>query len=626
MNSKNKTIGVFIVAAFAVFLATFNETFMNVALADMCKSLNVGFSTIQWLVTAYMLGAAIMVPVASFLYRKIPTKPLFLIIMSFFIIGSLLGGLAGNNFILVLLARVIQAIGSGMLIPVAMNIVLDIAPREKLGLYMGTMGAMTTLGPSLSVIVAGLLLTASSFHILFWVFGGLCLLCFALGAVFVGNVANLSKPKLDILSVVLITIALVGILFAISFVFTTWYIAVATFVVGILALVLFILRQGKLKEPLINLKPLKVKAFSIAVILNMLGLIIVFAFNVLLPQYLQTVTGTEALFASLTLFPAIFLSCIVAPIAGKIYDKFGAKWLLVIGFLMMAIFAVLLACFIATPSLVLIGAMYVPVIIGSALVIGPVQSYGLSSLKPQDNPHGVTIFSTGFQIAGCIGASLFASIYASIIATNKDFVAGSNTSFLIVGLIIAGVALLGVVLSVILNILKKKEIKAQKTEVVADDKVKGIRGLMKTDVYTISNSATILDVMNFFIEKQISGCPIVDENNMFVGFISDGDIIRYLAKNHSAIKSAYIYQAVDGEQNDFNNKLKEVVNLNITDLCSKDLFFVDVNEDLGQVCKVLAETHKKKVPVMENGKMIGILTRSDITKYAIKSSINILSN
>ena len=626
MNSKNKTIGVFIVAAFAVFLATFNETFMNVALADMCKSLNVGFSTIQWLVTAYMLGAAIMVPVASFLYRKIPTKPLFLVIMSFFIIGSLLGGLAGNNFILVLLARVIQAIGSGMLIPVAMNIVLDIAPREKLGLYMGTMGAMTTLGPSLSVIVAGLLLTASSFHILFWVFGGLCLLCFVLGAVFVGNVANLSKPKLDILSVVLITIALVGILFAISFVFITWYIAVATFVVGILALVLFILRQGKLKEPLINLKPLKVKAFSIAVILNMLGLIIVFAFNVLLPQYLQTVTGTEALFASLTLFPAIFLSCIVAPIAGKIYDKFGAKWLLVIGFLMMAIFAVLLACFIATPSLVLIGAMYVPVIIGSALVIGPVQSYGLSSLKLQDNPHGVTIFSTGFQIAGCIGASLFASIYASIIATNKDFVAGSNTSFLIVGLIIAGVALLGVVLSVILNILKKKEIKAQKTEVVADDKVKGIRGLMKTDVYTISNSATILDVMNFFIEKQISGCPIVDENNMFVGFISDGDIIRYLAKNHSAIKSAYVYQAVDGEQNDFNNKLKEVVNLNITDLCSKDLFFVDVNEDLGQVCKVLAETHKKKVPVMENGKMIGILTRSDITKYAIKSSINILSN
>ena len=626
MNSKNKTIGVFIVAAFAVFLATFNETFMNVALADMCKSLNVGFSTIQWLVTAYMLGAAIMVPVASFLYRKIPTKPLFLVIMSFFIIGSLLGGLAGNNFILVLLARVIQAIGSGMLIPVAMNIVLDIAPREKLGLYMGTMGAMTTLGPSLSVIVAGLLLTASSFHILFWVFGGLCLLCFVLGAVFVGNVANLSKPKLDILSVVLITIALVGILFAISFVFITWYIAVATFVVGILALVLFILRQGKLKEPLINLKPLKVKAFSIAVILNMLGLIIVFAFNVLLPQYLQTVTGTEALFASLTLFPAIFLSCIVAPIAGKIYDKFGAKWLLVIGFLMMAIFAVLLACFIATPSLVLIGAMYVPVIIGSALVIGPVQSYGLSSLKPQDNPHGVTIFSTGFQIAGCIGASLFASIYASIIATNNDFVAGSNTSFLIVGLIIAGVALLGVVLSVILNILKKKEIKAQKTEVVADDKVKGIRGLMKTDVYTISNSATILDVMNFFIEKQISGCPIVDENNMFVGFISDGDIIRYLAKNHSAIKSAYVYQAVDGEQNDFNNKLKEVVNLNITDLCSKDLFFVDVNEDLGQVCKVLAETHKKKVPVMENGKMIGILTRSDITKYAIKSSINILSN
>ncbi|MBQ8761924.1 MAG: MFS transporter [Clostridia bacterium] len=457
MNTKNKTIPVFIVAAFAVFLATFNETFMNVALADMCASLGVGFSTIQWLVTAYMLGAAIMVPVSAFMFRKVPTKILFLCTVGCFIVGSLLGALAGNNFILVLVARIIQAIGSGMLIPVAMNIVLIIAPKEKLGSYMGIMGAMTTLGPSLSVIIAGLLLTISDFHILFWVFGALCLICFILGAIFVGNVAKLSKPKLDVLSVILISIALIGILFAISFVFSMWYIALIALALGVLALVWFVLRQRKLPDPLINIEPLKVKAFSISVILNMLALIMVFAFNVILPQYLQSVTGVDALTASLTLFPAIFLCCVISPIAGKIYDKHGAKWLLIIGFALMAIFAVLLALFISSPSLVLLGALYVPVIVGSAFIIGPVQSYGLSSLKPEQNPHGVTIFSTGFQIAGCIGASLFASAYAAIIGNSANFAQASNTSFLIIGLIIAGVAVLGLVLSLILNHLKRKE-------------------------------------------------------------------------------------------------------------------------------------------------------------------------
>ena len=468
--TKNKSVLTFIVAAFAVFLATFNETFMNVALSDMCIQLDVGFSTIQWLVTAYMLGAAIMVPISAFMYRKIPTKILFLSTVGCFLIGSLLGGLAGDNFILVLVARIIQAIGSGMLIPVSMNIVLEIAPREKLGSYMGIMGAMTTLGPSLSVIIAGLLLTVADFHILFWVFGALCLICFILGAFWVGNIAKLTKPKLDILSVILISIALIGILFAISYVFILWYGALIVFALGIASLIWFVLRQKKLPDPLINLEPLKNKAFSIAVILNMLGLIIVFAFNVLLPQYLQAETGAQALYASLTLFPAIFLSCIIAPIAGRIYDKYGAKWLLIIGFIMMALFAVLLAFFIASPSLVLIGALYVPVIIGSALIIGPVQSYGLSSLKPEQNPHGVTIFSTGFQIAGCIGASLFANIYASM-AIN-----GATNSFLIVALIIAGVSVLGLVLSIILNHLKKKELAKQpeNAEIIQETKEKTV--------------------------------------------------------------------------------------------------------------------------------------------------------
>ena len=164
-------------AAFAAFLATFNETYLNIGFSPIMNDFGVGVSTVQWLSTAYMLGAAVMVPVSAFLYRSVPTKPLFLITTSFLIIGSIVGALAGN-FTVLLIGRIIQSIGTGMLIPIGMNITLDAAPREKLGTFMGIMGAMTTLGASLSVIIAGFLLFIAGWRVLLWVFAGLSLLCF----------------------------------------------------------------------------------------------------------------------------------------------------------------------------------------------------------------------------------------------------------------------------------------------------------------------------------------------------------------------------------------------------------------------------------------------------------------
>ncbi len=604
----------FIVAAFAAFLATFNETFLNVALKPMENALNTDASIMTWVVTAYMLGAAIMVPISAFLYKKISTKILFLVIVGFFIVGSLVGALA-QNFLMVLIARIIQAIGSGMLIPVSMNIVLEIAPRERLGLYMGTMGAMTTLGPSLSLIVAGLLLKTGDFHNLFWVFGGLCVILFVLSIFFIGNISKLTKPKLDILSVIYISVALIGILFAISFVFQIWWVAIIVLFVGILALSLFVLRQKKLEMPLINLKPIKNKAFSISVIINMIGLVVVFAFNVILPSLLIS-KGAEPLIASLTLFPAVFLTCIIAPIAGKIYDKFGAKWLLIIGFLLMAIFGVLIGYLFESSSFVVIGALYVPVIVGSAFIIGPIQSYGLSSLKPDENPHGVTIFSTGFQIAGCIGAALFPAIFYAIMPNLQD------SALLITAIAIACVCLIGFILSLILIHLKSKE-KAKYEKV---EPVDAISSVMKKNVFTIFKDASIIDALMMMKAKKISGMPVIDDNNNLVGYLSDGDIMRYFAKNHVAFKFAYAFAVSDENDNLFQTKLSELAYMKVCDIASSDPFFVRRNTDFNEICRVLATTHKKKVPVLnEENKIVGIIDRSEVTDYIIEKCVEKLN-
>lgn len=403
---------VLFVAAFAAFLATFNETYLNVAFTPIMNYFTVNVGTVQWLATAYMLGAAVMVPVSAFLYRSIKTRTLFLTSVGLLILGSVVAA-AAPCFAVLLIGRIIQSLGTGMLIPVGMNITLEAAPRERLGTYMGIMGAMTTLGPSSSVILAGVILSFFDWRIMLLVFAGLALLCFISAAFILGNIAELTHPKLDILSTILISFALIGVLYGISTAFSgNIYLSVITAIIGIICLVFFIRRQNRIENPLIDLRPLSIRPFAVGVIINMISLIVIFAMNIVLPIYLQSAAGVSAFEASLTLFPAILMSCVMSPIAGKIYDKHGPGILLPLGFVCIAVFTASLAAFISTGSLLLFALLYVPVICGSALIIGPIQSFALSRLSYEMNPHGVIVMSTGFQIAGCIGSSLFAGIYA----------------------------------------------------------------------------------------------------------------------------------------------------------------------------------------------------------------------
>lgn len=279
------------VAAFSAFIATFNETFLNVSFAAVMADFHVSVGMVQWLAAAYMLGAAVMVPVSAFAYKSILTKKLYLFTVGLLIVGSIIGAVS-SCFSVLLIGRIVQALGTGMLIPIGMNITLEAAPKEKLGTYMGIMGAMTTLGPSSSVIIAGALLEFFDWHVLLWFFGGLSLLCFLCGAVLLPNIAKLTHPKLDVCSVIFISLALIGILYGISTVLAgNVTIAILAAVIGIIFLILFVKRQNTLSEPLIQLSPLKIRAFSIGVIINMISLLVIFAMNIVMPLFMQSGMG-----------------------------------------------------------------------------------------------------------------------------------------------------------------------------------------------------------------------------------------------------------------------------------------------------------------------------------------------
>lgn len=638
-SSRKPAVTLF-VAAFAAFLATFNETFLNVGFAPIMESLSVDVSTVQWLATAYMLGAAVMVPVSAFAYRSFPTRPLFCATTALLVIGSVVGALA-QNFAVLLIGRIIQALGTGMLIPIGMNITLEVAPREKLGTYMGIMGAMTTLGPSSSVILAGLILAVADWHMLLWTFAALSTLCFLAGAIILRDIAKLSHPRLDALSVALIGIALIGILYGISTVLGgNVIIALVAAIIGIIALVAFIKRQGKLAEPLINLEPLKIAPFAVGVIANMLSLIVIFAMNIIVPTFMQSILGTPALVASLTLFPAILCSCVVSPVAGRVFDKHGPGVLLPLGFACMAVFSVLTGIFIATANPIVLAIIYIPVICGSALVIGPVQSFALSKLSYQLNPHGVTVMSTGFQIAGCIGSSVFTGVYAAVSAVTAaggaSAVQAATQGMVVTGCLVGAVALVGFIVALWIRrqaalsaITATESWEQAQVEEAAHESGMGIEpsvvSLMKTDVYTLAEDALASDAMQLFASKGISGAPVVSERGAIVGFVSDGDVMRSLANQVPTFKSAWSF-IVELDNEDFNKTLGEVMKTPVSQMATRNVITVNATDDMGAVARVLVDNHLKKAPVMQDGRMVGIINRSNITAYSVSAYLEETAN
>ena len=619
VHSPARAAWMIAVAAAAAFLATFNETFLNVAFTPIMADFNVDVNTVQWLTTGYLLVAAVFVPVSNVLYHRFPTRPLFVAVVAIMVIGSVIGALA-PNFSVLLIARLLQAIGTGLLTPIGMNITLAVSPREKLGMNMGIMAAMTTLGPSLAIVLSGALLTVAPWTILMWVFGGLTLIVLLAGAVILRNVAELGRPVLDILSFLLVAVGLVGILYGVSAAFggAALYAGISA-VIGLVAMWLFVMRQHRIEHPLIDMRPFANSRFVLGVLMTMLGLVFVFAMNVIIPLFLQAGHNMAPLGASLTLAPGILLTVVMGPIAGRLFDRHGGRWSIPLGFLIMAVFVTLVGVAAGYSSILLFGALYIPAVLATALVIGPSQTFALSQLDRETSPHGVTVVSTSFQIAGCVGTSLAASIYGAVTASNME---AGNSEFdsLLTGF--RGAVVLVVVTSIIGIILAFLAYRSKRPVEAAQHPENTVGAIMKTDVYTLSSDQTVLSALQTFTERGISGAPILHPDGSLAGFLSDGDVMRYLSATHPSSTSIYSYAI--GADDDLAQAMSDLAGLNVMRLATRDVLTIDASSSIADAVAALSDANIKKVPVVrgENGPVVGIMSRSAINRLAIGSYLS----
>ena len=449
------------VLVFSGLIATFNETILNVALSSLMTEFNVTAGTVQWIITAYMIVVAVLVPVTAFLIQTFKTKQLFLTAMAILLLGTI-SAMCSGSFVMLLISRIVQAAGTGMMIPLMMNTVLSIAPPQKRGSVMGLCGAALTLGPALGPTVSGIVLQISSWHTVFIILTPIIIIAMILGSMVLVNVSEITKPKIDILSIILSSIGFGGLIYGISGISGAENIEVVAsiFIVGIISLALFCKRQISLKEPMLNVRVLKYPVFTMGTVLVMFSMMAIFTMNIMLPMFLQGALETNTFIAAMVLLPATLISAFVTPFAGKMYDKIGPKVVLPIGFAIILIPLFILAqsnC--NTPLMVIVG-LFIIIDIGVAFTMSPSQTTALSQLPKENYPHGVAILNTLQQISAAIGSSLFIGIMSAVQikelnnqATEK---VAAATGFNSAAITLSGFVLLGLILSVALRYIKNK--------------------------------------------------------------------------------------------------------------------------------------------------------------------------
>ena len=328
---QGKSLVMLLVVLYAsAFLAGFNENLVNMALMFIMGEYGVDSVAAQWLVTGYMIVATIVVMCMAFMYRRFKLRPLYFAAAAFTLVGSAMG-LFATSFELLMAARLVQAAGSGIFIPLMMNTVLVVAPKHKLGTFLAIGGCVITFGPALAPTVCGALVTSFGWHSVFAVpLAAMAVL--ALVALFAVKNMGFSPAHLDIPSTVLSAAFLCALSLGLVELTIDVPLAVGSLAAAAVTAALFVLRQLRCEHPLIDLTPMKSRAFWPSVVLTTIAMMGSFSMSVLLPLYLEGGTGLTAFAAGLLMLVPVLANAGTTLLGGRIMDARGEWPLLPAGF------------------------------------------------------------------------------------------------------------------------------------------------------------------------------------------------------------------------------------------------------------------------------------------------------
>ena len=607
----------------SAFIAGFNENLVNMALVSIMAEYGVDSVTAQWLVTGYMIVATVVVTCMAFLYRRFHVRTLFFGAAGLSIVGSAMG-LVAPSFELLLVARLVQAVGTGIFIPLMMNTILVVTPKNKLGTYLSVGGCMITFGPAFAPVVCGALVTAFGWHSIFVVPIVAMAVLTVLGFFYMKNLET-HEAHLDVLSVLLSAVALTVLSFGLTQLTTDGVLAAAALVLAAAMVAVFVVRQLRCAHPLIDLAPMKNRAFWPALILVTIAMMSMFSMSVLLPLYFEGAAGMTAFAAGLVILVPVLANAGATLLGGRIMDKRGEWPLLPLGFGGIAIGFIALVAVAPQLSVPAVFVAMLVMYVAVGFIFSPSQTAGLRALPPQQNPFGVALMTTFVQIAACIGPSLYIGIMSSgqagAAAGGASAAQATADGFALAMVVAAAIGVVGFALSLAYARAARKRAAVQAVERSAQSPVQSVlASIMEADPYTLPAATPVREAMRAFVDLKVGGLPLVDEQGHPAGFVSDGDVMRYLADKHPLITGSYSLVEAANSQT-FDERLRELIELPVSAIATDKLVAIEAGSSLEEVCNLLATRRLKKVPVVRDGAIVGTVNRSDVLRYAMDTCL-----
>ena len=410
-------ITILLVSTFVVIL---NETIMSVALPHLMSDLDITASAAQWLTTAFLLTMAVVIPITGFLLQRFTTRGIFIAAMSLFSAGTLIAAVA-PGFEVLLVARVVQAMGTAIMIPLLFTTVLTLVPEQNRGRIMGNISIVISVAPAVGPTISGLILSVLDWRWMFIIVLPIAVVALVLGAIRIPNVSEPRATPLDVLSVILAAFGFGGIVFGLSNLGTAvggiaaleaWL----PLAVGVVGLVLFVLRQLSLQKrdvALLDLRTFTSASFSKSIGMVMISMIALFGTLILLPLYTQDVLGLDTLTTGLLLLPGGLIMGLLSPFVGRIYDRKGPTVLVVTGSIIVSAALWGMTMLAEDTAFWWVLVAHVTLSVGLALLFTPLFTSGLAGLAPNMYSHGSAILSTVQQLAGASGIALFITVLSS---------------------------------------------------------------------------------------------------------------------------------------------------------------------------------------------------------------------
>ncbi|TGG94267.1 DHA2 family efflux MFS transporter permease subunit [Natronospirillum operosum] len=425
------------VLIFGAFVTVLNQTLMLVAIPPIMRDFDISAAQAQWVTTAFMLTNGIFIPVSAALIDRYSSRYLYLTAITLFLLGTALGAIA-QTFPQLLTARIIQGMAAGIAMPLAQTVIMSLFPPHRRGTAMGLVGLVIAFAPAIGPTLSGWLIDQLSWRYLFIVLLPFVVLGLIAAWWVMADVTEYRDSRIDPLSVSLSTLGWGGLLYGFSMAGTVGWnqpSVIGALLIGVVALSLFIPQQLRMDKPMLEFRVFQAPMYRLTTGISIIVFTLLIGPQTLLPIYVQNARGFGALQTGLLLLPGAVVMGLMSPIAGRLFDRFGIRWLAIGGLLLMCIG---LGHFVTlgpeTPlSRITVG--FILHMLGISTLMMSLITAGINASPPHLIAHATAMNNTLRMVGASIGTAVLVSIMSARTATLADLptelalIGGLRTAF-----------------------------------------------------------------------------------------------------------------------------------------------------------------------------------------------------